>query len=99
MPANQTSAPETLAMLRSAFPAGVAEPEYLPLLSLLVTRMSYRAMANVIAQLTGRDFSTAYHDALKVDALLRESHHFEGIDALIGRLNPHGYQQWLQADE
>ena len=50
-------------VLRGAYPAGVPERDYLPLLAFLWDEMSKRALARVVAELTGRDPDDVYHDA------------------------------------
>jgi hypothetical protein len=59
--------PESLervfSVLRRAYPEGVPESDYLPLLVFLWDEMSKRALARVVAELTGRDPDGVYHDA------------------------------------
>jgi hypothetical protein len=44
----------TYQLLECAFPVGIEEQEYLPLLSILYEQMSDRSLAQVIAEFTGR---------------------------------------------
>ena len=59
--------PESLerafSVLRRAYPEGIPESDYLPLLAFLWDEMSKRALARVVAELTGRDPDGVYHDA------------------------------------
>jgi hypothetical protein len=59
--------PESLegafSVLRRAYPEGVPQSDYLPLLAFLWDEMSTRALARVVAELTGRDPDDVYHDA------------------------------------
>jgi hypothetical protein len=59
--------PESLegafSVLRRAYPEGVPESDYLPLLAFLWDEMSKRALARVVAELTERDPDDVYHDA------------------------------------
>ena len=55
---------ETADMVRAAFPKGIPEEVYQPVLALLVRGMSQRTLAQVMSYCTGRSYFVAYHDAL-----------------------------------
>lgn len=59
----------TYQMLECAFPQGIAEQEYLPLLSILYEQMSDRSLAQVIAEFTGRDYYAVLNDVYRVGSV------------------------------
>jgi Protein of unknown function (DUF3349) len=59
---------ELRAVLSAAFPGGVPESQYLPLLAVLVERLSLRNVAELIAAHTGREWPVAYNDALAAES-------------------------------
>jgi hypothetical protein len=85
----------TQEMLRRAYPEGIPEDDYLPLLALLHAHMSFRTLARVMADATGRAYETVYQDVLGA-----ASPHQPGKPPLIDlervrlRLQPHGFEQW-----
>ncbi|RYD67927.1 MAG: DUF3349 domain-containing protein, partial [Verrucomicrobiaceae bacterium] len=59
----------TLALLEKAFPAGVAEEEYMPLLVLLYPYLSDRNLAEVVSMFTGRMYGGVLNDVYGVGIL------------------------------
>src|SRR5260370_9568751 len=54
----------TVAMVRAAFPNGISDEDYLPLLALLSEGMGQRALARLMAALTGKPQPVVYNDLL-----------------------------------
>ena len=89
----------TYQLLQRAFPQGVDERFYWPLLSILQQQMSDRNLAEVIAELTGRDYHAVLNDVYRVAAAM---HHPiqppvspELIQSVQQKLTSCGYAQWL----
>ncbi len=87
-------------MVLAAFPDGIPDEAYEPLLVLLGRGMSHRAAATLLAHCTGRDEPTVYNDLLRA---LSPSPH-GGVDPArseeVGRrLREHGYDLWLAKEE
>lgn len=59
---------KTYQLLQCAFPQGIEEQEYLPLLSILYEQMSDRSLAQVIAEFTGKEYPAALNDVYRVGA-------------------------------
>lgn len=80
----------TYQLLQCAFPQGIEEKEYFPLLSVLYEQMSDRSLAQVIAEFTGREYSAVLNDVYQV-----------GMEGSFGgeevkqRLIRCGYEKWL----
>jgi hypothetical protein len=60
----------TYQLLQCAFPQGIEEQEYIPLLSILYEQMSDRALAQVIAEFTAREYHAVLNDVYRVGAAL-----------------------------
>ncbi len=89
----------TYDMLVAAFPNGVPEALYLPLLALLADHMSQRNVATVIALLTGKNATLVYHDILTAIAPDSEPRlEQSSIDRAKQHLMPHGYECWHTED-
>ncbi len=86
----------TYQLLECAFPQGIEEQEYLPLLSILYEQMSDRSLAQVIAEFTGREYHTVLNDVYRVGAaqtFLSEVE--EVLNGVKQRLMPCDYEKWL----
>jgi hypothetical protein len=87
---------ETAIMIQKAFPTGVPEMAYQPLLALLYEGMSFRAIAQVVAYCTGKTYPIVYNDVLGAVALADVN----GLDAkaladVKQSLRMQGYDDWL----
>jgi len=84
----------TYQLLQCAFPQGIEDQEYLPLLSILYEQMSDRSLAQVIAEFTGREYHTALNDVYRVGAAetLRVG---EVVDSINQKLMRCDYEKWL----
>jgi len=58
----------TYHLLECAFSQGIDAEEYLPLLSILYEQMSGRALAQVIAEFTGREYHSGLNAVYRVGA-------------------------------
>ncbi len=87
---------ETADLIRAAFPGGISEEAYYPLLALLVRGMSQRALARVISYCTGKTYSNAYHDALGAGSPTDPGPPGSPAYEKVARaLRAHGYDEWL----
>jgi hypothetical protein len=78
----------------SAFPNGIPDEDYIPLLHLLSAHMSHRNMAHLVVSTTGRDWGVAYNDALRGAAAADIP--TERLNAVMNRLRQHGFDEWLR---
>ena len=69
-----------LAVLRRAYPAGLTEDDYLPLLAVLQDYMSYENLAIVVAELVDGERVVVENDAAKAASSLRPS--LEQVDRI-----------------
>lgn len=78
-------------MIAGAFPNGIDDNLYLPLLAFLANGESHRNVADAIYIHTGRDWGVVYNDVLKaVSTAVRP----EDLAAIELRLTPHGLARW-----
>jgi len=87
----------TAAMIRAAFPNGVSDEAYLPLLALLHERMSFRSIATVVPHCTDRSYIDVYHDMM--GAVSHEGPAANTIEPVKKLLQAHGYDAWLASEE
>ncbi|MBE9008966.1 DUF3349 domain-containing protein [Pseudanabaenaceae cyanobacterium LEGE 13415] len=82
----------TYQLLQSAFPQGIENQDYLPLLVLLHDQMSDRSLAQVIAEFVGRDYPAVLNDVYGINAasVARES-----LENVKQKLIRGGYENWL----
>lgn len=86
----------TYQLLQCAFPQGIEEQEYLPLLSILYEEMSDRSLAQVIAEFTGREYYAVLNDVYRVGAGEPVSSSIEDtIDQVKQKLIRCDYEKWL----
>ncbi len=83
----------TYQLLQCAFPQGVEDREYLPLLSLLYEQMSDRSLAQAIADFTGREYHLVLNDVYRVGSMSAFS--AEVMDAINQKLIDCDYEKWL----
>ena len=82
-------------LIQRAFPDGIKEKWYLPLLTILEPEFSDRNLASVIATVSGKEYPQVLNDIYKV-----KSEPFKDItllDEMRSLLNDSGYQQWLES--
>lgn len=86
----------TYQLLQCAFPQGIEEQEYFPLLLILYEEMSDRSLAQVIAEFTGREYHAVLNDVYRVGAAAPFSSSIEEVlDRVKQRLNHCDYEKWL----
>lgn len=86
----------TYQLLQCAFPQGIEEQEYLPLLSILSEDMSDRSLAQVIAEFTGKEYPAVLNDVYRVGAAEPFlSAVKEVLDSVKQKLIRCDYEKWL----
>jgi len=86
----------TYQLLQCAFPQGIDEQSYLPLLSILYQQMSDRNLAQVIAEFTEREYHTVLNDVYRIGAAATFSP--ETTDSVQQKLIGCNYEQWLSKE-
>ncbi|WP_414586678.1 DUF3349 domain-containing protein [Scytonema sp. PCC 10023] len=88
----------TYQLLQCAFPQGIEEQEYIPLLSILYEQMSDRGLAQVIAEFTDREYHAVLNDVYRVGAALPfplPSEIEEVLNSVKQKLIRCDYEKWL----
>ena len=83
-------------LLQLAFPNGVRSSFYFPLLTILEPEISDRNLAQIIVNVTNKDYSLVLNDIYRV-----KSNPFDDpelIQSVRSLLDAHGYQTWLEHD-
>jgi hypothetical protein len=85
---------DTYNLLICAFPEGLRDEEYWPLLSILHSTMSFRTIADVLSVIARKDWVEVYNDAsgFGVDLALP----LEKVDTVKRKLEGCGYEEWLK---
>jgi hypothetical protein len=83
----------TYQLLQCAFPQGIDEQFYLPLLSILYEEISDRNLAQVIAEFTGRDYYSVLNDVYRVAVTSEFAP--EHIKSVRQKLMNCNYEEWL----
>lgn len=83
-------------LLQCAFPQGISEEFYLPLLSILYEELSDRNLAQVISEFTGRDYHVVLNDVYRIASTPKFSS--ELIEAVQQRLVGCNYEEWLAGE-
>lgn len=86
---------ETFALLSRAFPGGIAEDEYIPLLAVLARHLCDENVAIVAAELTGRDRGIVLNDVYAA----QECSESIDVDRVVRRLETAGFREWLSKEE
>src|SRR4051794_14545800 len=89
---NEQPHQDTLELPNCAFPTGLNEVEYLPLLYILRKDMTIRAASSLVGALMEKDSLEIYNDALGVN---NKTYELSIIEDLISRLEACGYKTWL----
>jgi hypothetical protein len=84
----------TYKMIGCAFPDGIDEWAYLPLLHILYDHMSDRTLASVVADMSGRDYARVLNDVYRVAADRPPPRR----DEVLARLRQHGYDAWTSEE-
>lgn len=86
----------TYHLLECAFPDGIEEQEYLPLLSILYEQMSDRSLASAIANFTGKEYYAVLNDVYLVgSAQTMTSEVAEVLSSIRQKLIRCDYEKWL----
>ncbi|MGL5940741.1 MAG: DUF3349 domain-containing protein [Waterburya sp.] len=86
----------TYHLLECAFPNGIEEQEYLPLLSILYEQMSDRSLASAIANFTGKEYYAVLNDVYRVgSAQTMRSEVAEVLNSIRQKLIHCDYEKWL----
>ncbi len=90
----ETPDESTATFIQCAFPHGLSQEEYFPLLFILTQDMSFRAASSFVGMLLGKGYIDIYNDAIGVnnDLSLRNS---EIVAHLKQRILRCGYEKWL----
>lgn len=84
----------TYKLIQRAFPDGVKQEDYFPLLALLYSEMSDRNLAEVMAHSTGKDYDLVLNDVYGVGST--DTPDAEAIAKLKDHLLACGYAEWLE---
>ncbi len=86
----------TYQLLQCAFPQGIEEQEYIPLLSILYEKMSDRALAQVIAEFVDKEYPVVLNDVYRVGAAETS---LSGVDEVLSSVEQKlircNYEKWL----
>ena len=90
---------DTYNMLKCAYPDGLPESDYIPLLAILHEIMSFRNIPDVLAVLAGKDRWLVFNDAMGF-SIDDPDYHFtqDDIDRVKARLLPCGFEQWVRSN-
>ncbi|WP_435924044.1 DUF3349 domain-containing protein [Paenibacillus sp. DYY-L-2] len=86
----------TYKMLKNAFPNGIGNEEYFPLMSLLYEYMSDRNLAEVISAITGQDIAITLNDTQKAVSVNMPSDEY--MQKIRKKLLPHGFEEWTEEE-
>lgn len=86
----------TYRMLVEAFPEGIDEDMYSPLLALLHEEMSDRNLAEVFSRFSGKDYSAVINDIYKSVTVNKPTK--SDLSKAKERLVPFGYKKWLSEE-
>lgn len=97
MSSNESPVPDylmgTYTMLKCAYPEGIPETEYLPVMALLYQIMSFRTMARVLSALTDKSYSLVYNDVSGFEADPQPSP--EQVETVKRKLDACDYEDWF----
>jgi hypothetical protein len=87
---------KTHEMLKCAFPNGISDNDYLPLIAVLYEHMSHRQLAHIIGILVNTDYALILTDVYSVvsTAIPSESQ----VERIREQLIPCGYQEWISSE-
>jgi hypothetical protein len=83
-------------LFECVFPNGLSEDDYAPLVHVLLSEMSIRAVAAVLAELRGGDDSYYFNDILGIKSQ-RIAQNIEKENQIQARLTSCGWTNWLDA--
>lgn len=85
----------TYRMVKCAFPDGIKDEEYLPLLAILLENMSIRVLAELMTYLVEKDYGDTLHDVYcaGADPITQEI-----LAGIRHKLHPCGYEVWQEEE-
>ena len=86
-----TSLQATSVMLRHAFPNGISEPDYFPLIKILSRKLSEEQIADVVDALVPQPYMQIWWDANQVEDKVIGTQDIFAVEML---LQTHGYESW-----
>ena len=86
----------TYKMILSAYPKGVKEIKYLPLIAVLYEYMSDRNLAEVISLFTGKDYAVVINDLYRTQSTDKPSD--SEVEIVKQELLPFGFEEWTEED-
>ncbi|MBZ4377081.1 DUF3349 domain-containing protein [Corallococcus interemptor] len=87
----------TVALIKRAFPEGVTEADYLPLLTVLYPHMSDRNLAMVVGHFVGQAYPLVLNDIYGVGGGSKPASP-DGVAAVQGRLVAAGLEEWIKEE-
>lgn len=81
-------------LLLCAFPQGIGELDYRPMLAILHAFMPVELIADVLAPLTGLPYEAVYEDATQFPYQAFPA--YEEIEDVLQRLDRCGYDEWFK---
>ena len=84
----------TFALLRAAYPQGLPDEDYLPLLRLLIDHMSERRLGETIGILFEREAVVVQSDSAAAQSVRQPSS--SDMERVRQRLETHGYDAWVR---
>ncbi|MBC8170398.1 MAG: hypothetical protein H7X77_01950 [Anaerolineae bacterium] len=81
-------------LLLCAFPQGIPEIDYRPMLAILHAFMPVELIADLLAPLTGLTYEAVYEDAARF--AYGEFPAYEEIEEVLQRLDSCGYDDWFK---
>lgn len=86
----------TYKMITAAYPNGIDESRYLPLISLLYEYMSDRNLAEVISFCTGKDSDVVLNDVYRSQSTDKVND--DEIESVRQELLSFGFEEWSEED-
>ncbi|MNJ50969.1 hypothetical protein D3C77_462610 [compost metagenome] len=83
-------------MLKSAFPNGIGNEDYYPIMCLLYEYMSDRNLAEVISSITEKDIAIILNDIQKSVSVNLPSD--EVMQKIRKKLLPYGFEEWTEEE-
>jgi hypothetical protein len=85
----------TYQLLQCAFPEGIEQHEYAPLLFILYEEMSDRSLAQAVAEFMEREYHAVLNDVCRVASAQALTSEIEVLDHVKQKLSRCDYEKWL----
>jgi hypothetical protein len=86
----------TYKMISLAYPNGIDESKYFPLMAVLYQYMSDRNLAEVIALFTGKKLDTVLNDVYRSQSTNKPRN--DELESIKKELIPFGFEEWAEED-